>query len=647
MAEISKLSDTDLAAVAAGDFSKVSDAGLAILAGQTPPKFQHGAFDSALQGATFGLADEVGAIKDSVLGSGTYSDNLRDRGLARAQYERANPVQAFGAEMGGAAATALVPGLGAYRAATAPAIAARFGPNVARYAGATTGGAVSGAVTGAGTAPEGERVQGAIRGGVTGAIAGPAVTGTLQAAGKAGGLVRDVTAGMPVTQRVGQAAAVLTGGTANFEERAREKLLQAFNRDRMSPQEIVDVGRLLGDKPETLVERAGGRNVLGLADTATKYPGAARAMAGDLADERMSGQLDRLSSDLGKAFRVQGDPIALGNTFSAQRAAQAKPLYEKAYQEGAVLADPRINEYMALPAFQRAYGVARRLAKYDGVELPADPRKVSQFNLQTLDYVKRGLDDVLYTGKVKGSIGNTERNKVLESQQGFLSTLDELVPTYRQARAAWAGPTAMKEALEAGGEITKMNTDQVWQTIQRLSPAEMEQFKIGALGAIRQKMQSAGDGRDLTKIVYGSPEKRDILQALVGTDEFAKLEQQFAREKLIRRTDDTIRGNSKTAERQAGMADLEADTSVLNSVMQRGPLRGPLEYVLRSGTGVAQPTADALAPMLFSTNPQAQQKTLQQLMELDRVMRQRAAGRGTFSGTTAGGGAGLLGDQGN
>ncbi len=647
MAEVSKLSDADLAAVAAGDYSKVSDAGLAILAGQTPPKFKHGPFDSALQGATFGFSDELGALKDSALGSGTYSENLRDRALSRAQFERENPGQALSAELGGAAATALIPGIGAYRAATAPAIAARMGPTAARYIGATTGGAISGAVTGAGTAPEGERMQGAVRGGVTGGIVGPAATGTFQAAGKVGGLARDVSAGIPGAQRVGQVAAVLTGGTADYAQRAREKLLQALNRDKLSPEDIMYSGKILADKPETLIERAGGQNTLGLADIATKYPGAAKSMASELANERIGGQLERVSTDLGKAFRIQGDAAALARNFSQQRAADARPLYERAYQEGSVLADPRINEYMALPAFQRAYGVARRLAKYDGVELPADPRKVSEFSLQTLDYVKRGLDDVLYTGKVKGSIGNTERNKVMDAQQGFLSTLDELVPTYRAARAAWAGPTAMKEALEAGADITKMNTEQVWQTLQRMAPAEIEQFKIGALGAIRDKMRQAGDGRDLVKIVYGSPDKRDVLRALVGEDEFANLERQFMREKTIRRTDDTIRGNSKTAERQAGMADLEAETSLIPSIMQRGPLRGPLEYMLRSGTGVAQPTADALAPMLFSTNPAAQQKTLQELMKLDQLMRQRAAGRGTFSGTSAGGGAGLLGDTGN
>ncbi len=646
MADVEKLSDADLAAVAAGDFSKVSDAGLAVLAGQTPPKYKHGAAESAMQGATFGLSDEFGAALDALRGKGPYSANLRDRALARAQYERQNPVEAFASELGGAAATSLLPGIGAYRAATVPAITARLGPTASRYTGAALSGAVSGGITGAGTAPEGERTAGATRGAVTGAVAGPVVTGGLNLLGKAGGVVRDVTAGLPAAQRVGQAAAVLTGGSADFTQRAKEKLLQAFQRDQLTPEEILYSQRILGDKPETLVE-LGGRNVRGLADVATRYPGTTRSTAADLAEERMGGQLERISADLGKAFRAEGDPTALAQAFSAQRRASAQPLYEKAYQEGASLADPRLTEYMSLPAFQRAYGVARRLAAYDKVELPADPRKLQSFSLQTLDYVKRGLDDVLYTGKVKGSIGNTERNKILDAQHGFLNTLDELVPTYSQARAAWAGPTAMKQALEDGAEIGKMSYGQLKETISRLSPAEMEQFKIGALGAVRGNMRAAADGRDLVRVVYGSPEKRDILKALVGEEDFANLEQQFLREKAIRRTDDTLRGGSNTAERQAGMADLEADSTVVNSIMNRGALRGSLDYLLRSGTGVAQPTAEALGPMLFSTKPAAQRQTLKQLVELDKKLRQIAAGRGAYTGASTGAGAGLLGDQGN
>lgn len=645
MSDVSKLSDADLAAVAAGDYSKVSDQGLKILAGETPPQFKHGAFDSYLQGASFGFADEIGAAKDSVLGSGTYGINLRDRGLARAQYERENPGTALSAELGGAATTSLIPGLGAYRAATAPALVSRLGPQAARYFGSAAGGATAGAVTGAGTAPEGGRMQGAVTGGVTGAVLGPAATGAFQLAGKGGQIVRDVTADIPVVKRAGQAAALATGNTIDYTRRAQEKLLQAMQRDQLSPEDIALASRSMAGKPETLVDR-GGPNVVGLADVAAKYPGEARRMAGDLIEERMAGQGERLTADLSQAFRVQGDPFRVAQALDGQRAAAARPLYEKAYQQGAVIADPAVSQYMALPAFQRAYGVARRLATYDGVELPKDPRKLSEFSLQTLDYVKRGLDDVLYTGKVKGSIGNTERNKILDAQKGFLERLDAQVPAYAQARAAWAGPTAMKEALEEGQKVTAMTSREVVDAMRNFSPAQVEQFKIGALASIRDRMAQASDGRDLIKQIYGSPDKREILSALVGPEEFARLEQQFLRERTMRRVDDKIRGNSSTVERQIGRDDFEAETNLANAVVGQGPIRGGMNYLLRSGSGVPAATADAMAPMLFSTNPAAQQLTLQQLQALDRQLRARAAARGTMGGTAAGSGGGLLNDQG-
>lgn len=643
--DISKLSDADLKAVADGDFSRVSTEGLQILSGQQPPRFQHRATDSAMQGATFGFSDELGALKDAALGRGGYSANLRDRGMSRAIYERENPGSAIASELAGAGATSLIPGLGAFNATRAAATGLRLGPNAARYLGAAVGGGTAGAITGAGTAPEGERMDGAARGGVTGMVAGPVVAGGLQGIGKVGAVVRDVTSDIPAVNRVGQAIGAATGNTLDYAERAREKLLQAMQRDRVSPDQI-DLSNPLGPKPETLIERSGGRSVLGLADISAKYPGAASTMARDLAEERMGGQGERLTADLSQAFRVQGDPVELSKSFSAQRAAQARPLYEQAYREGAQLNDPRLADYMTLPAFKQAYGRARRIAKYDGVNLPADPAKLTGFDLQTLDYVKRGLDDVLYSGQRQGSLGNTELNRIRESQQGFLQTLDELVPTYREARAAWAGPTAMKEALETGQKVSTMTLSEVQQAIDNMPPSQLEQFKIGALAGIRQKMSQTGDGRDLVRVVYGSPEKRDIIRALVGDDEFTKLEQQFARERSIRRTDDKIRGNSSTVERQIARDDFEADTSLVPSILNQGLIRGPVSYALRSGSGVPQATADRLGPMMFSTDPAAQQLTLQQLMALDRQLRARAAGRGTFSGTATGGGAGLLGDMG-
>lgn len=644
MADMSALSQADLEAIAAGDMAKVSDAGLQILAGPAGPRFQYGAADSALQGATFGWADELGAAKDAALGGGGYSDNLRDRRVAQQMYERANPGKAMAAELGGAAAISVLPGIGAMRAATMPAIAARIGPTAARYAGAVAGGATSGAITGAGTAEPGQRGEGALRGGVTGAVIGPMAVGGMQAVGKGAQVARDATVGIPVVQQAVGAVSRLGGATTDFTRRAEEKLLQALKRDNLTPEDIVLADQALrraGRKPETLIERAG-PNTLGLGDVAAKYPGEARRMATDLAGERMAGQADRITGDLSAAFRVQGNPAEIAKALAGKRMQEAAPLYQQAYQEGAQLADPRLAGFMQLPAFQRAYGVARRLATYDGIEMPKDPRKLEAFDLRTMDYVKRGLDDVLYSGKRQGSIGNTEMGKIGAAKEEFVNVLDELVPTYRAARAAWAGPTTLQEALESGQQFNKMPLPELQQTLSRMSAAEVEQFKIGALASLRDRILTARDGRNVVAEVYGSPMQRQVLAELVGPDQVQRLETQFMRERAIRRTDDTIRGNSKTAERQAGMADLEGATTPVQSIMQQGPLRGTLDYVLRSATGVAQPTADKLAPMMFSTNPAERAALMQRLTELDKLMRQRAAGIGTGVGTGFGASGGLL-----
>jgi hypothetical protein len=355
----------------------------------------------------------------------------------------------------------------------------------------------------------------------------------------------------------------------------------------------------------------------------------------------MEGQLERVTGDLSRAFRVQGDPAEVARTLSMQRANDARPLYAQAYQEGAQITDPATLQYLSLPAFQRAYGVARRIAQYDGVELPADPRGLTGASLQTLDYVKRGLDDVLYSGKVTGSLGRAERREIVQARGAYVQRLDQLVPSDAQARAAWAGPTVLQEALEAGGDLSRMSLSEVQQTLQRMSAGELEQFKIGALGALRQKAAQSSDGRDLVKVLYGSPEKREILRSLVG-DEFPTLEAQMLRERAIRRTDDTVRGNSATVGRDIARKDLEGDTNVMQSIVQQGPLRGGIDYVLRSGTGVAQPTADALGPMLFSNDGPAMRNLLRQIEEMDQRMRQRAAAMGAGTGSAAGAGGSLL-----
>jgi hypothetical protein len=638
--DLSRLSDSDLQALKSGDMTKVSDEGLRVLSGQTRSTYSFG--DALLQGASMGFSDELGAMRDVGNYPGTtYEANMQDRKVAREKYTRDNPAYSYGGELLGALGSSMVPFVGGYNVARLPAVASRFSPAAAKYLGLSSTGASAGAITGAGTADPGEAGPGAARGAVTGALLGPvlgAATGVVRGTGQ---VASDVLGTVPV---VGPVVRTVTrsvpGVTADYATRAREKLLQAFQRDRLTPEDVqqrVTQARALGDKPEVLAD-FGGRNTAGLADVTTKYPGIAKDMARDVLDDRVEGALSRVTGDLTKAFKVSGDPKVIAKGLAEKRKVDSDPLYAQAYQEGAVISNPEINQLMRLPAFQRAYGKARNLAAYDGVQLPKDLRKIDVWDLKTLNYVKFGLDDVLFTDArnlTSSKMGDAELRKVNDARVRFLEVLDFEAPTYAAARKAWAGPTVLKIALEDGQQFATKPLSELRERIAGMSDSELEQFKIGMLSGMRQNIDKVKDGRDLVKVVFGSPEKRQILRELVGP-EFATLEQQFMREKSMRRTSDLVRGNSMTAERQAGMDDLGANVDTLRAVVNEGPVRGSFNYMLRSATGVAQPTADKLGPMLFSTDRAAMDNLLREIARLDQQKRAWAGGRAAMGGVAGG-----------
>ena len=77
---------------------------------------------------------------------------------------------------------------------------------------------------------------------------------------------------------------------------------------------------------------------------------------------------------------------------------------------------------------------------------------------------------------------------------------------------------------------------------------------------------------------------------------------------------------------------------------QRGMVRGGVDYLLRSATGPGKPTAEALAPSLYSTDAARQLDTLIRLQDLDQILRQEAARSAGMVGTGVGTQTGLLGE---
>lgn len=580
---------------------------------------EYGAGRSLAQGATFGFADELESLMKSLAGQGTYEQNLAALELAKQKYGQQNPKTALATEIAGGLPYALVPFLGTAKyAQMAKEAAPLVRAGVTAGASAVTG-ALTGALGGAGASGVGERMAGAQAGGVFGGLVGGAAPVVSKGIGATGSKVVDVTSGIPVVQQVGKAIGMATGQTVDAANRAKAKLLEALYRDKVSP---ADLEKMIAaaTKPVGIVDIAG-ENVKSLADVVQKYPSTARQTAKTALEERAAGQGERIQGDISKYLGGFTDPFEYTTAIAKRQKQLSSPLYEKAYAYGEVT-DPNVLKYLELPQFKTAAKEAQGLLAAEGRTVD-----MSRPTVETLDNIKRGLDALIEKetdsfGKVSklGQIYKTKKNE-------FLSELDSAVPDFGKARAAYAGEAELLDATKLGKDFYKQTASEANRTFAALSPSEQEAYKVGALDAVKEKIQTAKDTADIRKRIFGSPSERNRVSSLFPDDAtFKQFEKDMMTESMMRKTQEKILGNSATAERQLGMQGLEAEPSFLGQLIEQGPLKGTLGYLKAQGQGVAGQTAEELGPMLFKLgDPRANIDTLKALSAYEKYLLEQEA----------------------
>jgi hypothetical protein len=607
-----------------------------------PQQVDYGFGSAALQGLTFGFSDEIQARAMEAAGQGTYEQNLASIQAAKKSYEQEFPYRALGAEVLGSIPTMFVGGAGAVRGLQA---AQRVLPSISvpRQVGAAGGAAVSGAttgaLTGAGTAQPGGRIEGAQSGAQTGA-----------ALGAAGQQAARIVPQVPGIRQAIEFGREKVGLPTDFARRADVKLLQSLQRDGVNLDEAmrrISVIKQGGYKPETIIE-LGGENTRRLADLVAQYPGASQA-ARELIETRSAGAPGRITTDFREAFQVNADAFDLSEQLIQQRNAASRPLYEQAYREGGVVSDKRFDSYFKLTPFKDAYKTARELAEFDGIDLPEkieDLAKLGGPDLRTLDYIKRGLDDVLYVKKgPTGGTGKQILGRLEEKRREFVNLIDEVGPdSYKAARRAFAGPTEVRNAIDTGKEFAKLDPRELKKQFDSLSDAEQEGFKIGVFDAIRTNIDKGADGVDVLRRVWKSTEKQSQIRALLGDDAFNDLSSRLVREKVIRETDVRMLSGSQTQPRTLLQREFEGRDELIPQLAEKGVAGTARNYLLRTMTGPGQPTAEQLARTLYSLDLPTQQATIGRLQSLDEILAREAARSAGVVGTGVGVQSGLLGD---
>jgi hypothetical protein len=616
----------------------------------------YGNIEAGIQGLTFGFGDEFEAVIKTLKNKRPYEQNLAAVQFAKQEFEAEKPYQAMASEVAGSLPLAFAAGAGAVRAATkipqAASLLAKIPSSFSTVAGVSGAGAASGALSGAGTAQEGERGMGAQKGAVQGAILAPVVLGGMKAGGATTKAVAeklgipdlaktivDATKDIPIVKNI-------TGKTADFfgmsgdavQRKADTKIIQALQRDSLTLPEIktaMDQIRLSGYKPETIME-FGGKATKQLGETVASYPGA-RVVAENLAEERKSGAGNRILTDFQQAFNVNKDPMEIADDIIKLRNAASKPLYDAAYASPVSIGNKTIDNIMLDPAFQSAYARANRIANREGFPLAPLKPEGNTFDLKTIDYVKRGIDDEINWSKTPASgLGKDEVNSLKKVRGQFMDEVDVQAPAeYKQARQAFGGPTQVFDAIENGRGFFDIDARTLKKTYDSLNPAEQDGFAIGAYDAIRTKIQTGADGIDQIRRTFGSPEKRDQIKVLIGDDAFKNLELQLGREKAIRSTDIQITGGSPTQRRTEAAREFEGSTELVPQMAEKGLVKGGMDYLLRSVTGPGTRTAETIAPDLYSIDPAQQAKVIDRLKLLNEYLRNQALQQQVGAGVVA------------
>lgn len=613
---------------------------------------------SALQGPTFGFGDEllgaVGGAYDTVTKGGSLADNYRQnrdyvRG-AQAVEERDNPIFTPITQAMAAAPTLLISPARMLGAAPSAAKVTGLTGNTLRAMGT---GAGYGAVGGLGNSTAetvSDMAVDAAKGGATGAALAGVLT-PVQAAMGAGG--RNVMARL---------------SDASASALAREKVAEALGRDARGNMFVSGVAnpaeqaaaRLNKLGPDAALVDASGRNTNQLLDTLATLPGRAKEEVYQFQRQRTAGAADRLRGAADSALGANGRRLSpTVEDLVLTREAAAGPIYARLRQvdvtptQGLSSIVQAADELGAVKV-ARDIATARRqpfsidTARPQGSGL-TNTQNPPQWNMGQLDLVKQGIDQMLQSSRAIGKDGKlTPFGASLQDLNTALKReLDELTfdrrtgeSLYASARNAFAGPSALIDAANAGRAAVTRDEATIGGMMQNLGASELDAFRVGAFEALRNKLGTQG-GQTQILNMWKEPSTREKLQAIFGDERaFREFASSAAAEGVKKRVQSVGTG-SQTASRQAGMGDL--DISALGDLggavgsANTGNLLGALGSARNAWNRVGTPETvrNEMARILLSTGTNARD-TLNSLSPMVRLMNERNSVRSDGAGLVGG-----------
>ena len=337
--------------------------------------------------------------------------------------------------------------------------------------------------------------------------------------------------------------------------------------------------------------------------------------------ERAQRSTGRIREDLAEATGVTGRLQASLDDVRARQQAAARPVYDAAYQADISLT-PKLKNLLNRPPMQRAFSEAQESAAIRGEELPPFMQLDDVGNwesqgvmpdMQSWDRMKQGIDRLIEgeTDAVTERVSPRGRDLTMMKRE-LLEELDEINPTYAQARQIFAGDEAIQSAMRDGEKFLTMKTRDVRSAVDKMGESEREAFLTGAVEAIREKMGRARSGEigEFRFLETGNVREklRDIFpNGREGDRQLGELLRMLDRERTFASTQGQVIGGSQTALRQAAGRALETGAAMPTSAEAiTSPVRGALAAAVQGArsrlSSISDKSIQELGSLLFDPN---------------------------------------------
>jgi hypothetical protein len=364
----------------------------------------------------------------------------------------------------------------------------------------------------------------------------------------------------------------------------------------------------------------GGETTRALARSAANTSPEGRAAVQGAVNDRFEAQAPRVTEFVQRLVGTPGDAGATRESLQAAARVANRAAYGKAYQQGASnVWDEQLAAFAQAPAVQAEIRDATRRsankAVSQGFAAPRNPFVVAEDgsvslqpgvtpSLQFWDVVKQGLDDQV--NKLQRSGSNGEAADLIGLRNGLRNHLDNLVPSYAEARKGAAAAFGAEDALEAGQKFVASNmaNNDARRAFAKMSDPERKLFAEGFASSLIEQVNKAGDRRNVVNAIYSTPRARERVEIALGKEKAREVEAFLRVESTMDMLRNAVSGNSTTARQlvEIGLAGGGA-TTAWNGDPETGAKLLLVAGLSRGQRAIDARVAQKVAEMLVSTNP--------------------------------------------